>query len=461
MNIDIPILNHPIVQRIRTGLNKESGPKRSDRRHRNQSDQRTPFQRDRDRILYTDGFNRLSGVTQVARTGETYIYHDRLSHSLKVAQVGRRLTEYLNSLVEDELLDQYTAPDPSVVESAALAHDLGHPPFGHTAEKQLDECVTSEGVDEGFEANAQSFRIVTKLATHRDQYKGLDLTRATLNSILKYPWARGENNEKPDKWGYYQTEKVDFEFARERYDGNSRSIEAQIMDWADDVAYAVHDLDDFYRADLLPLDRILEDSEERSDFLRHLENNSNIGGNNWNPAKFLDAMSEYAVDDLKKSYTGSPKQEAEVNKLKSLLIERYLGFPGRENNPIKLVGDGDKLDLDINPILRNEVDTLIELTRYYIINTSALMAQQHGQRKVIRDLFETLMKQAVPEAKYRGIIPSPYRDRIEKLDEIGNKERRTRIVVDLITSMTEQQTVGLYERLEGTSPGSLQDRIIR
>nr|WP_261384975.1 dNTP triphosphohydrolase [Haloarcula hispanica] len=457
----MPILNRPLVQQIRTVFGRESGPKRSDRRHRNESDQRTPFQRDRDRILYTDGFNRLSGVTQVARTGETYIYHDRLSHSLKVAQVGRRLTEYLNSIIDDSLSNKYTVPDPSVVESAALAHDLGHPPFGHTAEKQLDECVTSEGVDEGFEANAQSFRIVTKLATHRDKYKGLDLTRATLNGILKYPWARGQNTEKPDKWGYYQTEKADFEFARERHDGNSRSIEAQIMDWADDVAYAVHDLDDFYRADLLPLDRILEDSKERADFLRHFEDNRQVNRTNWDPAQFLEALSKAAVDDLKKSYTGSPKQQAEINKLKSHLIERYLGYPGRGSSPIKLVDDGDQLKLHINPILRNEVDTLIELTRYYIINTSALMAQQHGQRKVIKKLFSILMKQAVPEAKYSGIIPSPYRDEIEELNQIGNKEKRTRIVVDLITSMTEQQTVGLYERLEGTSPGSLQDRIIR
>lgn len=455
-------LLEPVADYVKGWFRPTSRPKRTDRRHRNESDQRTVFQRDRDRILYTDAFNRLSGVTQVARTGESYVYHDRLSHSLKVAQVGRRLTEHLLETTTKEIESEYTAPDPDVVESAALAHDLGHPPFGHTAEQKLDQCVREEGISGGFEANAQSFRIVTKLATHRSDYDGLDLSRATLNGILKYPWKAGENEDKPEKWGYYETEQADFEFARELHAGQERSIEAQIMDWADDVAYAVHDLDDFYRAGLLPLDRILEKGKERGEFLEYIHSDTSITPENgWTPELFLDSLSEHTVNALKKPYTGSPEQETEMNKLNSFLIERYLGLPTIDEEVIGLRQKDGRIILGINSILQMEVNTLIELTKYYIINNSALMAQQHGQRKVIEELFNSLLSQAVPEANYRGIIPSPYRDEIENLPNRGSKRERVRTVIDLITSMTEQQAVELYERLHGDTPGSLQDRIIR
>lgn len=434
-------------------------PQRTDRRYRNKNDQRSPFQRDRDRILYTEHFNRLAGVTQVARTGESYLYHNRQSHTLKVAQIGQRLAEYLVEATDDEKLNTNPGPNPDIVETAALAHDLGHPPFGHTVEKELDQCVQDEGVDEGFEANAQSFRTVTKLSTHRDEYDGLDLTRASLNAILKYPWARGEHSDKPNKWGYFESEQEDFEFARELTAGMNRSIEAQIMDWADDVAYAVHDLEDFYKAGLIPLDQILVDSGERDNFITHVKKNTKIDASE--ATAFFDNMGAFAFDILKKPYTGRPNQKAALNILTSELINRYLGFPGSGKQAVRLTDTGSQFDLKPHPALEKEVDVLIELTRYYIINDSSLMAQQHGQRKVMRELFNHLMKQALPDASYRGLVPSPYKDELKKLDELGTKRERVRIVTDLLCRLTEQQALLLYERLEGTSPGSLQDRIIR
>ncbi|TKX63407.1 dNTP triphosphohydrolase, partial [Halorubrum sp. SP9] len=193
---------------------------------RDTEDQRRPFERDRDRILYSREFRRLKDVTQVARAGESYLYHDRLTHSLKVAQVGRRLAELLEKFYDAEFenLDNYL--DPEVVETASLAHDIGHPPFGHEIEELLDDKVREksgeDGVEEnfedtegdgrngeegetnrdhdseeqdeskiqGFEGNAQSFRAVTRLGSHRSGIEGIDLTRATLNAIQKYPWSR-------------------------------------------------------------------------------------------------------------------------------------------------------------------------------------------------------------------------------------------------------------------------------
>ncbi len=149
--------------------------------------------------------------------------------------------------------------DPDVAEAAGLAHDLGHPPFGHIAEKVLNREIRADGVGpkDGFEGNAQSFRIVTRLSAVDDTIEGLNLTRATLNGVLKYPWTAERTIKGGDakKYGVYSTELTDFEFARTgleiaEYD---RTLEAEVMDWADDIAYSVHDIEDFFRAGLIPL----------------------------------------------------------------------------------------------------------------------------------------------------------------------------------------------------------------
>lgn len=148
---------------------------------------RSAFERDRDRVLYSDYFRRLAGVTQVASAADAGLFHNRLLHSLKVAQVARRLAQ---KLLRDypELSDRL---DADVVEAAALAHDLGHPPFGHVAEKELQRLAEEEfGLDDGFEGNAQTFRILVRLANHSGRQYGLDLCRATLDATLKYPWLR-------------------------------------------------------------------------------------------------------------------------------------------------------------------------------------------------------------------------------------------------------------------------------
>src|SRR5262249_590706 len=162
------------------------------RRHQSPEDQREPAQKDRDRILYTSAVRRLAGVTQVVSPQEGHIFHNRLTHSLEVAQIARRLPDPLVR-PSPHLPPKHPAINPRVVESAALAHDLGHPPFGHIAEETLDQLVQDAGVDEGYEGNAQSFRIVTKLALCGEFFEitgsfteppGLDLTRATLNAVL-------------------------------------------------------------------------------------------------------------------------------------------------------------------------------------------------------------------------------------------------------------------------------------
>ena len=188
-----------------------------------------------------------------------YVFHNRLTHSLKVAQIERRIAEYLNREYPREV-GALGGIDCDAAEAAGLAHDLGHPPFGHIAETELDKLVRDAGVQDGFEGNAQSFRIVAALATSdaRDgnafPIRGLNLTRRTLDGILKYPWPYGASRNKK-KWGYYSTERDVFAWARGTRPKYQRSIIAEIMDWADDITFAIHDLLDFYVAGRIPIDR--------------------------------------------------------------------------------------------------------------------------------------------------------------------------------------------------------------
>jgi dGTPase len=196
---------------------------------------RTPAQRDRDRILYCSAFQRLAYVTQVTAPEGGYSFHNRLTHSLKVAQVGRRNAERLiaqarSGELEGEAAAQAELLDPDSVEAACLAHDLGHPPFGHICEWALRAAAQeklSEGFD-AFEGNAQSFRIVTRLAIRRDK-PGLDLTRRTLDGLLKYPWGYSVNPSKKAhrKWGYYGDDTEAFDFVRPDRD-EAKSLAAEI-----------------------------------------------------------------------------------------------------------------------------------------------------------------------------------------------------------------------------------------
>ncbi len=201
-------------------LNKTEREKRSVEPGEEDEGQRTRFQRDRDAIIYSTAFRRLAGVTQVISPTEGLVLHNRLTHTLEVAQIGLRLAEYLVKISSADDIERYGGLDPSVVEAAGLAHDLGHPPFGHVAEKTLNKRIVKDGVIDGYEGNAQAFRIITKLVVRKVDIQGLNLTRATLNATLKYPWLQkkadgNEFRQEEYKWGAYESEREYLEFARE------------------------------------------------------------------------------------------------------------------------------------------------------------------------------------------------------------------------------------------------------
>jgi dGTPase len=430
---------------------------RNDRLHEDKpSDARTAAQRDRDRILYTSAFRRLAGVTQVVAADEGHVFHNRLTHSLEVAQFGRRLAEKL-ARENPSAVETLGGIDPDVVEAACLAHDLGHPPFGHVAEKQLNELVTKT-VLSGFEGNAQSFRIVTKLALLSDDVPGLNLTRATLNAVLKYPWVRGTGGIEKLKWGAYQTEDVELNWARELMGAGNKqqSLEAAIMDWADDVTYAVHDATDFYRAGLIPLDRLAsykDDSTRKYFFDEVFERHRTPDLALPFPERELEKAFEgiivyFPIDE---PYRGTRTQRGKLRSVTAGLIGRYINAVQLDASKHS-VGAG----LVIDPERKREVIMWKQLTWHYVILNPALTTQQFGQRKIIRDLFEIFVD-AGTNGKDLTVFPFAYRDQLEEICSDG--ERTVRAVADLVSGLTERQAIILHRRLTGASLGSVLDRV--
>ena len=205
---------------------------------------RTEFARDRARIIHSFALRRLAAKTQVAVPWATDFPRTRLSHSLECAQVGRELGAALGA-------------DPDLMEGACLAHDIGHPPFGHNGEEALNQIAASCG---GFEGNAQSIRLLIRLEAKTvlpdGKSIGLNLTRASLDAATKYPWSRAVNAR---KFGVYEDDLEIFNWYRSGVESGKTSMEAQIMDWSDDVAYSVHDLEDSLVSGQVKLDQLSND----------------------------------------------------------------------------------------------------------------------------------------------------------------------------------------------------------
>jgi dGTPase len=439
-------------------------PQRDARRHtlseRPEHGGRTAAQRDRDRILYTSAFRRLSGITQVASPTELTPVHNRLIHSLKVAQVGRSLAErLLGDPLSAETANAVGGLDPDVVEAAALAHDLGHPPFGHVTERTLDALLvaggSASGVPDGYDNNAQSFRIVTKLAVRDEDVRGLNLTRATLNAILKYPWERGTKGLQHRKWGVYGSEVEDFWWCRvdTATEPEGCTLEARLMDWADDITYAVHDVEDFFRAGLIPLERFAKDTRECERFLDKAIEHAGVTGAEAETLSQAFLNHELVVIGVPGPYQGTRADRAVLRKLTSTLIGRYV------NRSVSLIRRiNGEVEVAIDAQILAEVRILKALTWYYVIASPALVAQRYGQRALITSLFEIFCQAAATRPDWT-VFPGHYREEIE---QTGNDTKRIkRVVADLISGMSEAQVAAVHAQLTGQSLTSVIDRTLR
>lgn len=420
---------------------------------------RSEYQRDRDRILYSSAFLRLGHVTQVTAPEAGRVFHTRLTHSLKVAQVARRLTE--SFVAADPAL--LPALDPDAVEAAALAHDLGHPPFGHIAEDELHQLALKAG---GFEGNAQSFRIVTRLALRDGDspdgtYRGLNLTWRVLDGLIKHPGIGEpgyEAGSKVPKLGAYFSEGDLYRKVRTAagHDGEAESLRspiAELMDWADDVTYAVHDVEDFFRAGVLPLWTLTSDNERLNAFVKYHLARYPAADESAARAMIGDlvnpATSPFAVPD-----DGSSRARAALRRAGSNYIGRYVGGTSTSTH------DG-RASVVVDEAFRGEVDVLKSLVWFFVIEDAPLATVQHGQRRLIRELHSWHTDLAADPAQWRH-FPPRYREWLHEAATLEDADRHhVRIVTDYIASATEDQVVTLYRRMGGYSDSSPFDGIAR
>ncbi|WP_410675711.1 deoxyguanosinetriphosphate triphosphohydrolase family protein [Amycolatopsis sp. cmx-4-68] len=428
---------------------------------------RTPYQRDRDRVLYSSAFRRLSGVAQVAAVNEQRVLHNRLTHSLKVAQLGRRLVQQLKhrESTEGRELRKVSGIRADVVETAGLVHDIGHPPFGHIAEPVLDACLRRVEGLEGFEGNAQSFRIVTKLARRRIDYPGLDLTRATLDAMLKYPRPRPRSVDDPfaappwtdrgfgSKWGVYTSELRDFRWARKRTPARLRSANAVLMDWADDITYATHDIEDYFRAGLIPLHDLRRD---RTRIARHahrrLDGMADFEPNDFDAA--LDKVIEKFATGITSSCWDTRQNRSAMNAITTSNLTECVGA-------ISLVSEPPYVTVDTR--CQYLVEALKELTWFYVIDRPSLAVMQKGQKRIVQSLYDRLRDCLAESPKsprlpiqlrsiYRGLGHDPD---FASAYPRSSEAREARAVVDYMCVLTEAQAVDLDERLGGRSHSSM------
>ncbi len=435
-------------------------PERDDRLHTEQrkEDSRSGAERDRDRILYTFAFRRLAGVTQVVEPVEGHIFHNRLTHTLEVAQIARRTAQRLVR-EQSDLAALHGGIDPEVVEAAALAHDLGHPPFGHVAEEELDALVTQHDPD-GFEGNAQSFRIVCRLAAHRQDYPGLNLTRATLRAILKYPRHRPPRSRRSGqaipKFGAYRSEARELrEAMRLPVATRGQSCEAAIMDVADDIAYSVHDFDDFCRAGVIPIHYLRSKDDGFNELCRNWIASGKVTESALAPQRkrLKNFLQSLFIDE---PYVGTFDQRAELRGQTSQLIGRFvnavqLDASATSDRPAKLKDDEQWC-----------VRLLKRIVWDFVIRNPRLATIQNGQRAAVRGLFEEYLEAI--QRRDEGVIPSLFRNDLTKLPPRRSRLSKispseARLAADIVAHFSDEQASRMFARLRGTALASVTDSI--
>ena len=381
---------------------------------------RSPFARDRARVLHSAGLRRLAATTQVVEPGISDFPRTRLTHSLECAQIARELGNALGC-------------DADLVDCAGLAHDLGHPPFGHNGESVLDRLATAAG---GFEGNAQTFRVLTRLepkATDPDgRPAGLNLTRASLDAATKYPWPRSG----PGKFGVYDDDRAAFDWMRQGAAARSTCLEAQVMDFADDVAYSVHDLEDGIQAGHVDLG-VLHDSAALTDAL---SGHVTAYAPDVEVETIASALSDL-VAELRwpRAFAGTRADLAALKALTSALIGRFCSAAAAATTAVH----GGPLRRYAADLIVPE-DTRLRVAGLKAMAASAVMhrpqAQQRyaEQREILEEVFEHVRRGAPdtlsPEFRHAFVAA-------------GDESARLRVVVDQVASYTDLSALALHRHL--------------
>ena len=379
---------------------------------------RTPFQRDRARVLHSAGFRRLAAKTQVHTAGFDDFLRTRLTHSLEVAQISREMGARLGC-------------DPDVVDVAGLAHDLGHPPFGHNGETALDQVAQPCG---GFEGNAQTLRVLTRLEA-KVPGSGLNLTRASLDACSKYPWPRKTGTT---KFGVYADDRPIFDWMHPAELGERRCLEAQVMDWADDVAYSVHDVEDGVHGGYLSLRPLLDDPAERAELCDDVAATYSD-----EPADALAAALDQLLTDPAVApvadYDGTYGAQVTLKRMTSVLTGRFVASAvgatqsRHGTEPVRRY----EADLIVPRTVRNQCALLKGMALRYVMRTRAAEEWYEQQRTILVELVRALLR-----------TPSGLDAVFRPLYEAAESDAAAlRVVVDQVASLTDHAAVAWHRTL--------------
>lgn len=382
---------------------------------------RTAFTRDRARVLHCGALRRLAGKTQVLVAGESDIPRTRLTHSLEVAQVARELGAALGC-------------DADVVDVAGLAHDLGHPPFGHNGEDALDAIADCCG---GFEGNAQTFRILTRLEAKvmgAERSAGLNLTRASLDACTKYPWPRQAGVK---KYGTYADDQELLDWVRVTSPRTDRCIEAQVMDWADDVAYSVHDVDDGIQLGHLRPQETMDPGEAVAVARRCID---------WylpdadEPELVAALVRLQELPIWVREFDGSMRAMVAVKRMTSSLIGRFCS--ATEDATREAYGGRDLTRYSASLVVprqtRLEVAMMKAVAAHYVMLRPGVDASYREQRDLLHDVSQALWKTG--ETGLEPWLRPMWR-------EAESDAARMRVIVDQLASLTDRSLVNWHRRL--------------
>ena len=383
---------------------------------------RSPFARDRARVLHSVGLRRLAAKTQVMLAGVADFPRTRLTHTLEVAQIARELGDALGC-------------DADVVEVAGLAHDLGHPPFGHNGEEELDRLAHGIG---GFEGNAQTLRVLArleaKITDETGASAGLNLTRASLDASCKYPWPR-----KPGlrKFGCYADDAGVFEWLRRGAPGERTCLEEQVMDWSDDVAYSVHDAEDAVHSGLLDLAQFRSASVQQELVA--------IARERYAPDRDVHALTEAmgrltSLEYWPGQFDGSMASLVELKTFTSYLIGRFC-VSAQIATQIEYGSEPltrYAANLVVPDEVRDEVSVMKAVAVKYVMNRPGADAEYARQREVIAELVHGL---TLDEGRSLEPWLKP------TFDAATTDAQRFRVIIDQVASLTDVSVIDWHRRI--------------
>jgi dGTPase len=428
-------------------------------------DHRHATERDRDRVLHSAAFRRLQGKTQVFGIGQADFYRTRLTHSVEVAQIARAIAQ--NLIFEQPLLDHCLSSE--LAEAAALAHDLGHPPFGHAGEQTLDACMrevsrkarlTGKSILR-FEGNAQTFHIIVAAEPKSPLYPGLNLTRATLAGVMKYPYTQEIGNAKfifasdlpMAQWALQQGGSIfkTQDVPKRRYP--KTSIACQILDWADDCAYSVHDVEDALQAQFLHPGE-LEDVRFARRVLAHYEETRKAEAV---PELTLAEVLERLMDLERRIQPSGQGDERALRKsaMRNILNDLITSVS------VEACSGSRRADFSWRLIVPDEARILSVLCKSVIweavITDPRVAAMSAKGREILRDLFQLLMEEVL-EKKSVTLFPRYYRPIIEDCLGGGQMEA-ARAVCNFLALMTDMDALRFHDLLRGSKASSIFDFI--